>query len=246
MAGNVSRVLASDLTQLQNFLKQNFNYDPGSFDPQDDDTPQKRLMIRSDLNINNNNKINFGWIQLDSSSNNYLSGSASAGIGRPTFTSNFMAFSGSNYTILENIKSTVGEWNSTIGGSMANSLIVGYTSQDESRGPIDTLFPFVDILNNATTYTSFGSEPFTPNNELRYNTFQLQDSFTKYTSRHTITFGASFERYRSENVFFPGKQSAYVYNSLNDFFTDLNGYLANPNRTTSPVSSFWQISSPPS
>ena len=45
----------------------------------------------------------------------------------------------------------------------------------------------------------------------------------------------SLEKYNSENVFFPGKQSAYVYNSLADFYTDLNGYLANPNRTTSPV-----------
>ncbi len=55
-------------------------------------------------------------------------------------------------------------------------------------------------------------------------------------SRHTLTFGASVEKYHSENVFFPGKQSAYVYNTLSDFYTDLNGYLANPNRTTSPVS----------
>ena len=75
-------------------------------------------------------------------------------------------------------------------------------------------------------YTSVGSEPFTPNNELRYNTFQLQDNFTKYTSRHSLTFGGSLEKYNSENVFFPGKQSAYVYNSLADFYTDLNGYLA--------------------
>ena len=36
-------------------------------------------------------------------------------------------------------------------------------------------------------------------------------------------------------MFFPGKQSAYVYNSLADFYTDANDYLANPNRTTSPV-----------
>ena len=55
-------------------------------------------------------------------------------------------------------------------------------------------------------------------------------------NRHSLTFGASLEKYNSENVFFPGKQSAYVYNSLADFYTDLNGYLANPNRTTSPVS----------
>jgi hypothetical protein len=82
---------------------------------------------------------------------------------------------------------------------------------------------------------SFGSEPFTPNNELRYNTFQLQDNFTRFGNRHSLTFGASLERYESENVFFPGSQSAYLYNSLADFRTDVADYQANPNRTTSPV-----------
>ncbi len=36
-------------------------------------------------------------------------------------------------------------------------------------------------------------------------------------------------------MFFPGSQSVYVYNSLADFYTDANGFLADPNRTTSPV-----------
>ena len=37
-------------------------------------------------------------------------------------------------------------------------------------------------------------------------------------------------------MFFPGcKQSVYVYNSLDDFYTDARDSLANPNRTTSPV-----------
>ena len=87
-------------------------------------------------------------------------------------------FANNNYQILENIRSVVGELNSTIGNNKANTFIAGYTYQDESRtvagGPTGKAnwFPFVDILNGGLTYTSFGFELFTPNNELRYKTFQ--------------------------------------------------------------------------
>lgn len=56
-AGNVTRVLASDLTQLSAFLKS--NYDTGSFEPATDNTPQKRTMVRTDDNLSNSDKISF-------------------------------------------------------------------------------------------------------------------------------------------------------------------------------------------
>ena len=114
---------------------------------------------------------------------------------------------------------------------MANNLIVGWTSQDESRGYMSTMFPFVDILEQGQAYTSFGFEPFTPNNELRYKTFQVANNFQEFAKNHALTFGVAAERYESENVFNSASQSVYVYNSLADFYTDANGYLANPNRT---------------
>jgi hypothetical protein len=86
-----------------------------------------------------------------------------------------------------------------------------------------------------SVYTSFGSEPFTPFNLLRYNTFQAQDSVTKYTKNHSWTFGGAIEKFHSDNSFYFGIQSAYTYNTLADFYADANGFLANPNRTTSPV-----------
>src|SRR5439155_1005788 len=71
---------------------------------------------------------------------------------------------------------------------------------------------------------------------LSYRSYQLQDNYTIYLPKHSLTFGVSVEKYHSTNVFFPGAQSIYVYNSLADFYTDANGYLANPNRTApSPV-----------
>jgi hypothetical protein len=84
-------------------------------------------------------------------------------------------------------------------------------------------------------YTSFGSEPFTPFNLLRYNTFQAQDNFTWFSKKNSITMGGSVEKYHSDNSFYFGVQSAYTYNSLADFYADANGFLANPNRTVSPV-----------
>jgi len=234
VAGNTTRVLTSDLTRLSSLLAQRFQYETGAFENYDDLTPVKRFLFRSDYNVNNNNKISFRYNLLDSITDVPVSTSSSLGRGRPSGT-NFLSYQNSNYQILEDIKSGIGEWNSIIGTSMSNSLIVGYTYQDESRASRGSFFPFVDIYEQGQAYTSFGSEPFTPNNELRYKTFQLQDNFTRFGNKHSLTFGLSVERYESENVFFPGSQSVYVYNSLADFETDVNGFLANPNRTVSPV-----------
>jgi hypothetical protein len=236
-AGNVTRVLASDLNAISTLLSSGFGYETGPYEGIDKLTPAKPFLVKGDYNLNNSNKISFRYSRLDSSTDVLLSTSQSLGFGRSSGTNTtFLGFQRSNYSILEDYRSGIGEWNSTIGSTIANSLTIGYTTNDESRGDIGELFPFIDILDGSgVAYTSVGSEPFTPNNELRYNTFQLQDNFTKYTNRHSFTFGASLEKYNSENVFFPGKQSAYVYNSLADFNTDLNGYLANPNRTTSPI-----------
>jgi hypothetical protein len=234
--GNTTRVLASDLTAISQFLSSNFKYDTGPFDNISKTTPGKPFLLKGDYSINGSNKVTFRYNQLSSVTPVNLSSSSSLGNGRQTFSNNFLNYQNSNYTILENIKSGIGEWNSVFHGSMSNNLIIGYTTNDESRGDTGPLFPFVDILDGSgTAYTSIGTEPFTPNNELRYHTFQAQDSFTKYGKSHSMTFGGAYERYHSENVFYPGKQSVYIYNTLADFYADLNGYLANPNRTVSAV-----------
>src|SRR5262249_43939347 len=150
---------------------------------------------------------------------------------------NFLTFANSNYAILENLKSGVGEWNA-VWGNTTNNLIVGNTYQDESRGPQGQtpLFPFVQINDgNNIAYTALGNEPFTPYNLLTYHTFQMQDSLTKLVEKHSFTVGGNVEKFHSDNSFYFGIQSAYTYNSLDDFYTAANAYLANPKLTVSPV-----------
>ena len=234
--GQITPVSASDMTTLSQYLSGRYNYETGPFEDIPDETPAKRFLLRSDYNLNNQNKVNFRYNYLDSFTDVYMSSSASALGGRSGNSPTFLSFENTNYRILENIRSGIGEWNSVIGRSMANSLQTGYTSQDESRGYRGEFFPFVDIFNQGASYLSFGFEPFTVNNELRYNTFQIQNNLTKFTDKHSWTFGAYIEKYHSDNVFFGCcPQGAWSYNSLNDFYADANDALANPNRTVSPV-----------
>ena len=234
VGGNTTRVNRADLAALSSFLATNFKYDTGPFDNIQKKTPAKPWMLKGDYNVNSANKVTFRYNQLDSSSDIPQNGSAALGTSRQTNTTNFLSFANSNYSILENLKSGVGEWNSVF-GNMTNNLLIGYTKQDESRAQIN-LFPFVVIgAGDGSALTSFGSEPFTPFNLLFYHTFQVQDSVTMFKKNHSITFGGNLEKFHSDNSFYFGIQSAYSYNSLSDFYADANSYLANPNRTVSPV-----------
>src|SRR3954470_3833321 len=134
VAGNTTRVNASDLTALSSYLSKNFSYETGPFDNIQKVTPAKTPLLKGDYNINNANKVTFKYNQLDSNSPVAQSGSSSLGTSRGTGTTNFLSYANSNYAILENLKSGIGEWNSVF-GNMTNNLLVGYTHQDESRGP---------------------------------------------------------------------------------------------------------------
>src|SRR5262249_46911646 len=146
VGGNTTRVAASDLSGLSSFLSSNFHYDTGAFDNISRLTPGKPWLVKGDYNVNSANKVTFRYNQLDSSTDVNQSGSSSLGTTRQTGTTQFLTFANSNYQILENLKSGVGEWNSVF-GSMTNNLLVGFTHQDESRGDKGQvpLFPFVVI-----------------------------------------------------------------------------------------------------
>jgi hypothetical protein len=235
-AGNVTRVLKSDLETLSSYMKTNFGYDTGPYADYNLDVPSTRFLGKLDFNLNESNKISMRYNMMNSSAAFPVSNSNSLGVlGNRRDNANAMSFQNSGYKQLENNRSFSAQWNSTFGGNKANDLIVSTYKSDESRDTLTATFPLIDIQKDGLTYMSTGFEPFTPGNQLRYKSTQFIDNFTIFGNHHDINIGLTAEKYHSDNVFFSGSQSVYVYNSLDDFYTDANGYLANPNRTSSPV-----------
>ncbi len=232
VAGAVTRVLASDLDSLSSYLSHSFHYNTGPYEGYNFNVPSMRLLGKLDYNLNDKNKLSLRYSMLNSNSDQIESNSNGQGLlGNRDNNANSMVFQNSNYKIKENNRSLAADLNSSFGGNKANDLILGYYYSDESRDSLGPTFPLIDIQQAGLTYTSVGSEPFTPGNQLRYHSIQAQDNFTIYGKNHDLNFGVTVEKYHSDNVFFPGSQSVYVYNSLADFYADANAYLANPTRT---------------
>ncbi|MDP2089715.1 MAG: carboxypeptidase regulatory-like domain-containing protein [Flavobacteriaceae bacterium] len=227
LTGITSRVTYASMETLSNFMKDKFGYITGPWEGFDSEMASKKFLGRLDWNINDNHKLTLRYVHHDSESDFQVSNSSSAGAGsrRDLFTA--MSFQNSGYTMMDNTRSAVLELNSKLSETVHNNLIVGYDKQIEDRGYRTELFPTIDIREGGSTYTSVGFDPFTPGNKLDYNNFHITNNITKFIGKHTIIAGVNYEKFTSNNLFFPASNGVYIFNSLADFYTAANQSVAN-------------------
>ena len=225
-----TRVQYNDLKGLSDFMKEKFNYTTGPWEGYSNTNSSKKFLVRVDWNINDKNKLTARYVHHNSDAEINISNSQSAGAGNRTTQFNSMSYKNSGYIIMDNTRSAVLELNSKLSNTLHNNLIVGYDKQIEDRAYMSGVFPTIDIADGTSArvnYISTGFDPFTPGNKLDYNTFHITNNLTKYANKHTLTAGVNFEKYQSNNLFFPASNGVYIFNSLNDFYTAANQSLAN-------------------
>ena len=237
----ISRPTYTQLSDLSKFMQDKFNYTTGPFEGYSNANKSNKFLVRMDWNINDKHKLTARYVHHDSEAEINVSNSTSAGFGNRTTSALAMSFQNSGYIIMDNTRSYVLELNSKLSNTLHNNLIVGYDKQIEDRAYRSQPFPTIDIKDGATTLTSVGFDPFTPGNKLDYNTFHITNNLTKYADKHTLTFGFNYEKYQSNNLFFPASNGVYIFNSLADFYTAANQSLANGGAPSTLVPSRFQF-----
>jgi hypothetical protein len=229
---NKSIAKAEELDRLKSFLLSKFNYDPGAYENYNREKFSQKANVRLDWNISDKHKLNIKYNYLRSYADISPSNSGSLSGGRSPSV-NVLPFQGSLYRINNNLDSYIAELNSTFSNTISNNLTVGYTAMRDFReSPVNnTPFPTVDIgNNNLNQMTAFGYEPFSANNLLDSDIFQISDNLTIYKGKHVYTFGAAYEANAFRNGFAPNYYGGYQFRSIDDFIKSASGDL-----TVSPV-----------
>jgi hypothetical protein len=222
---NKSIAKAADLDRLKDFLMSKFKYNPGAYENWNKEKYSQKVNLRLDWNISDKHKFNVKYNYLRSYADINPSNSGSLSGGRSA-SATVLPFQGSLYRINNNLDSYIAELNSTFSSSIANNLTVGYTQmRDFRQSPVnDNPFPTVDIGNNdLNELTTFGYEPFSANNILNSDIFQIADNLTIYKGKHVYTLGLAYETNSFMNGFAPNYYGGYQFKSIDDFINSANG-----------------------
>ncbi|MEM7571544.1 MAG: carboxypeptidase regulatory-like domain-containing protein [Bacteroidota bacterium] len=194
----VSRVQAADLDLVSSVLLERFGYETGAYEGYLHNTDNQKGLFKLDFNLNTNNTLTLTYNFLDASRDNNAHPSA---LGRRGPDATTLQFFNSGYEITNKIQSGILEWRSVFGDKVSNQFQAGITAYRDSRNPFSAPFPSILIQESGINYIVTGHEPFSVNNRLNQDLFQISNNLQIFTGRHTITVGASLERFEFDNSF---------------------------------------------
>jgi len=233
-----SNVSADSLNKFSNYLKSAYGYETGGYVQPNFGKSNYKVIGRLDWNINTVHKLTLKYNQFENNNDvavNSTSVPNSANSGTNTWTSvarlgaSAYSFANSNYAFKDVVKNTAVELNSNWNGKFSNQLIGTITNIRDTRTTNSALFPFIDIIGNPlvsgasyatgarNNYMSAGKEPYSNNNDVKNDIYNVTDNFSIYAGKHTITLGAAYEQQYVGNQFMAASQSYYTYGSLADF-----------------------------
>ena len=195
------------LEALTDFLKTNYQYDPGSFLETKDELNATRLNIKLDWNASLKDKFTLSYRY-----NNAERLTAP----RPSSV-NAIAFHNNGVILPQKTHSTALEWKHFFKNDRNNRFLFTFTSQEDYRKWIGQAFPSVTIIDGSSSTLSFGSEANTGITKFKGTDIGLFDMLTFVRKNHVFTAGADINYTDLNGRLLLGYFGVYQFRNLNDF-----------------------------
>lgn len=214
-----------DIDNLTNFIKTNYDYDPGTFENNTAYLDSEKFLVKLDWNINANHKLSIrhSYVQAEN-------------LEARNSSPNFLGFINGSEFFISKTNSSALELSSTFGNNIFNKLTIGATIVDDDRDPLGQPFPTIRISQPSSEGTQsssieIGAERFSTANLLKQDIITVNNEFEIYKGRHTLLFGANFEYYNVGNLFIRENYGSYR------FFGGVDQFLNNLDAQGNPISS---------
>ena len=225
--GMVSRVLASDMQKVHDYLLNNYGYEAGSWTSFPADQKNEKFLARIDWNITDNHHLAVRYNSTKDTS--YSGASRSTGDYQYKGTGDYrtgdkaMIFANSMYGNEKSVKSVSVDLNSRFSDVVSNQLLFTYSYiKDPTRTSESSTFPFIDIsypYDASSTspaiepYISAGYELFSWKNHVENKVYTLTDNLTLYLGNHKVTAGFNFEHQFADNSYIREGTGQYRFRS---------------------------------
>ena len=216
-----SRVLKSDLDAVSKLLFDNYGYVTGPYQNFTQKTISYKWIAKLDWIIDNKNTLTFTYNGLDAKQDKPAHPSAINRRGPDAIT---LQYQNSGYRMNNQLNNFGLELKTNFNSTVSNNLRVINTIFHDFRTPFSTPFPVINISKNNVPYIIAGEEPFSINNKLNQNALQITDNVTVALSKHTLTFGASYEQFKFANSF---NLTGYGFDVFGQI--DIDTFLINKN-----------------
>lgn len=222
--GNVTRVLASDLDAVSNYVRTNFGYETGAYENiKSFSSRNSKYLGRLDWNINDNHKLSVRYNRVNSENDQTTNGTSAPNPRSSSnrWSNNSMAYDNANYGFEDLVSSWSIDLKSKVGRLSSNQFLATYTNIATDRTSGSTPFPFIDIQDGSgDAYISLGYELFSYQNSVKNKVATFTDNFSFTKGKHSFTAGASFDYLSFGNSFLRYGTSYYRFSSVNDFLTN--------------------------
>lgn len=194
----VSRVEAADLEAISDALFDRYGYETGPYENFLFNQNNTKGIFKLDWNIGQNQTLTATYNFLDATKEKPAHPFA---LGRRGPDATTLQFRNSGYAINNIIHSAIVEHRALFSDKISNKLQLGYSAFRDSRDPFSTPFPSILIQRDGINYIVAGHEPFSVNNNLDQDVYQVTNNLNVFLNKHTLTIGASLERFEFDNSF---------------------------------------------